>query len=158
MTERTQLLEALVVIRDLLAVLDNTVNMLEEVAPGLKEVGRLYWTSREKAVYRHAQALASVAPGGPSPEPLPEATPEQCITQLGELSGHFRQLAAEFDAKAKQCDEGWAALGKIRYAHRPDHAAAMAKRLRPTLQDIFRLAKKWDAKIKAMNKNPFAEE
>jgi hypothetical protein len=74
MTERTQLLEALLAIRDLLGLLDNTVNMLEEVAPGLAEVG--YWSASENAVYRRAQALTSIAPGEPSREPLPEATPD----------------------------------------------------------------------------------
>jgi hypothetical protein len=56
MTERTELLEALV---NLFRLCERTARMLEEEAPDLAEVG--YWTGAEKAAFERARRIVERA-------------------------------------------------------------------------------------------------
>jgi hypothetical protein len=56
MTERTELLEALV---NLFRLCERTARMLEEAAPDLAEVG--YWSSAEKGAFERARRIVERA-------------------------------------------------------------------------------------------------
>jgi hypothetical protein len=56
-TTKTQLLEVVACLRDVLAVLDKTATQLEAESPALKEVG--YWSQYDAQAVRRAKTLVS---------------------------------------------------------------------------------------------------